>query len=63
MRFLMSPGCDLDIELNAARPGYGKHQANAMNSSSLIYTKTSKRHFTLPQAEDCKGENTYRHAQ
>jgi len=49
-------GCDQDIKLNASRPSYGKHLANAMNSSNLIYAKPNKRHFTLPQAEDCKGE-------
>jgi len=57
MSFLMGPAdnplteCDQDMELNASRPGYGKHQANAMISSSLMYTKTNKRHFTLePQS-------------
>jgi hypothetical protein len=51
MRFLMDPadsphtGCDQDIELNASCTGYVKHQTNAMNSSSLICTKTNKRHL------------------
>jgi len=35
-------GCDQDIELNASRPGYGKHQANAMISSSHIYEDEQK---------------------